>query len=131
MTKVDNTYNYVEIQTNGQKPSTASSTLGQDDFLKLLITELKHQNPLEPLDSKEYIAQLAQFSTLTQMQNMNSQIASLSAVNVIGRQATAYDGEEKINGEIKGIVFANSRVNLIIGDDEVKVPLENVSKIYK
>ena len=118
MTKVDNTYNYVEIQTNGQKPSTASSTLGQDDFLKLLITELKHQNPLEPLDSKEYIAQLAQFSTLTQMQNMNSQIASLSAVNVIGRQATAYDGEEKINGEIKGIVFANSRVNLIIGDDE-------------
>lgn len=116
---------------DASKGNTGKADLGKDDFLKLLVTELRSQNPLEPLDSKDYIAQLAQFSSLEQMQNLNLQMASLSAVNVVGKTARALDekGENEISGQIKGVVFANGKINLIIGEDEMKVPMENVIEI--
>lgn len=51
-----------------------SNQLGKDDFLKLLITQMQHQDPLSPLKNEEYIAQLAQFSSLEQMQNINDNL---------------------------------------------------------
>ena len=69
--------NYSTFKANDIKKNQEGAVLGKDDFLKLLVTELRNQNPLEPLDSKEYIAQLAQFSSLEQMQNLNMQLASL------------------------------------------------------
>ena len=79
-----------------------SNELGKDAFLKLLITELANQDPLNPMDDREFIAQMAQFSTLEQMTNMTSTLADMasmdqySAVNYVGRmiafQATNDDG---------------------------------------
>lgn len=106
-----------------------TTNLGKDDFLKLLITQLRYQNPLEPMDNKEYIAQLAQFSSLEQMQNLNMQLANLSAINSIGKTAKALVEEREFVGIVKGIAFDKGRVNLIIGDDEVKVPIEDVAEL--
>ena len=47
-----------------------SSVLGKDAFLELLVTQLQNQDPLNPMDDKEFIAQLAQFSSLEQMSNV-------------------------------------------------------------
>lgn len=55
-----------EVQAN--KPN---GMLGKDAFLKLLITQLRNQDPLSPMEDKEFIAQMAQFSTLEQMQELN------------------------------------------------------------
>ncbi len=73
----------------------APGALGRDDFLNLLVTQLQHQDPLNPMDSTDFTAQLAQFSSLEQLTNMNGQLKDLTAsqaalnssqaVNYIGR----------------------------------------------
>ena len=56
---------------------TGDSNLGKDAFLQLLVTQLQHQDPTAPMDNSEFIAQMAQFSSLEQMQNMTSSIEKL------------------------------------------------------
>jgi len=78
---------------------TNSTTLGKDDFLTLLITQLQNQDPLNPTDSVEYTAQLAQFSSLEQLNNVNqnleylqlyqASINNIQAVSFIGKEITA------------------------------------------
>ena len=56
----------------------AASSLDKDAFLKLLVSQVKNQDPLQPAGSTEYVAQLAQFSSLEQMQNLNDNIVGLA-----------------------------------------------------
>jgi len=80
-------------------------TLGKDDFLKLMIQQLKNQDPLNPLDGTEYASQLAQFSSLEQLTNLNSSITKSMDVNYLLTQsinntmvATLIGKEVKIDG---------------------------------
>ncbi|MCR4430509.1 MAG: flagellar hook capping protein [Tepidanaerobacteraceae bacterium] len=130
MTSVNSNYYTAASSASSTSGNKGSSSLGRDEFLKLLTTELKYQNPLDPMDSTEYIAQLAQFSSLEQMQNLNTQMASLSAVSVIGKTAEALDDEgNQISGQVVGVSFNSGKINLIIGDSETRVPLENIIEI--
>ncbi len=101
--------------------------LGKDDFLKLLITELKNQNPLEPMDSREYITQLAQFNSLEQMINLNDRLAHFSALSMIGKHVKTYGGE--VSGVVKGVILEKGDIRLIIGDEGTKVPIDEVNEI--
>lgn len=86
--------------TSGALLSTAqSNVMGKDDFLNLLITQLQNQDPLNPTDSTEFTAQLAQFSSLEQLGNVNENLMELKhfqasinnsqAVGLIGKAITA------------------------------------------
>jgi flagellar basal-body rod modification protein FlgD len=76
-----------------------TSELGKDAFLKLLIAELSNQDPLNPMSDREFIAQMAQFSALEQMTNMNKELEKLSgieqysAVSYVGK-LVAFDYED-------------------------------------
>ena len=81
--------------TSTSAVTTATNDLGKDAFLKLLIAELSNQDPLNPMEDREFISQMATFSSLEQMQNMNKTMESMaeankfSAVSYIGK-AIAY-----------------------------------------
>jgi flagellar basal-body rod modification protein FlgD len=103
----------------GAETKAKNDVLGKDAFLKLLVTQLQNQDPLNPLDDKEFIAQLAQFSSLEQMTNISSGIAALtektarqdmlSAVNYIGKEVTASgDAMSKIGTYVTPVYFTLS-----------------------
>lgn len=68
-----------EHQTATQKIS-GNSSLGKDDFLTLLVSQLKNQDPLKPMDPTEFTAQLAQFSSLEQLHNINENLQALKSL---------------------------------------------------
>ena len=93
---------------NGDKLS--SNTLDKNDFLEILMTQLTHQDPTEPMDDKEFIAQMAQFSTLEQMTNMNTEFSKLTsalssnqALNLLGRTVDIIDGETLVSGKVEEV----------------------------
>lgn len=73
-------------------PAAQASALGLQDFMKILLTQLTYQDPLKPLDNQEFMAQMAQFTTLEQSQRLNDKLqqlvenqAALQSVGLIGR----------------------------------------------
>ena len=72
--------------------STAGA-LGKDDFLKLLVTQLQHQDPLNPMEDKDFIGQMAQFSSLEQITNLTKTMERMSVSSEMG-QAVALIGHE-------------------------------------
>ena len=61
-------------------PPTPRNTMGKDDFMRLLVTQLSTQDPLKPMDSQDFGAQLAQFSSLEQMTNVNANLTRLQQI---------------------------------------------------
>lgn len=64
--------------TTDSSTGTAGSALGKDAFLQLLVTQLKNQDPLSPTDNTQFVSQMAQFSSLESMQNLNTTVDSLA-----------------------------------------------------
>jgi flagellar basal-body rod modification protein FlgD len=85
----------------------ASNELGKDEFLKILITQLTNQDPTEPMQDREFIAQMAQFSSLEQMTNMNAEFQRLGgilqsgqAVGLLGKNVDLAVGEQLVSGKV-------------------------------
>jgi len=96
--------------------------LGKEDFLRLLVAQLRHQSPLAPMDNLGFIAQLAQFSALEQMANLNQAIMLGQAVSLIGLEVR---GESPGLGAFAGRVLSvrlDGGVPLLnLGDVEVRL----------
>jgi len=103
-----------------------TGTLDKSQFLTLLITELKNQDPTAPTDQKETLAQLAQFSSLEQMQNLNqtlttaSQFGQLSqGAALIGKTVNAGAGDSAVSGIVSAVAVQNGKTYLHIGDQDI------------
>jgi len=110
--------------------------LGRDSFLMLLITQLRNQDPLRTVEDKEFIAQLAQFSALEQMQEMNQNLevfvrsqSSFAALSLIGRTVEATDPEtgNKLSGKVESVHYDRGTPILrVLGKD---IPLNYIETV--
>ena len=110
----------------------AKAGFSQETFLHLLVTQLKNQDPLNPQDSHEFVAQMAQFSSLEQMASMNKSITTvleLSVTNVIGRTVTVLDPQgNTVTGIVDGIVYyADGPAVNVNGTDYPFSSVQNIS----
>jgi len=108
--------------------------MGRDEFLKLLITQLSYQDPTAPMDDKQFIAQLAQFSTLEQMTGMASDFAKLTsmlmgneAAGALGKNVELLEGERVVQGMVQAVTRGVEPQILVNGNF---YSWENVVKVF-
>jgi len=112
------------VVANSSTTAKAKDTsLGKDDFLKMLVTQLKNQDPLKPMDDTAFVAQMAQFSSLEQMQNMNSATLATQANGMIGKNVTWSDTDNVVQtGKVTAVSFTTGNPPaLLVGDVNVAV----------
>lgn len=146
MTTIDSAIDTSLLLSNKTAARKVGDNLGKDDFLKLLITQLQHQDPSSPMDNTQFIAQMATFSTLEQMVNIGSKIDTLIGNNkqsgllnyssFVGKEVTwhSLDGTSKdttVNqgtGVIESIQYKDDKVTFIL-DDGTKLEPGNISEV--
>jgi flagellar basal-body rod modification protein FlgD len=117
------------------------NSLGEDAFMTLLLAQLQNQDPLEPMDDTEFIAQLAQFNSLNQLTQINELltewIGSQSLAqslgygsSLIGKTVTGLnnDGTE-VSGVVNGLNMVDGEVILDVEGEEL--PLESVDSVWE
>ncbi|MGI5836055.1 MAG: flagellar hook assembly protein FlgD [Chloroflexota bacterium] len=104
--------------------------MGKNEFFKLLMAQLQYQDPLNPMDNTEFIAQLAQFSTLEKMQSLDNNLALLmelehfgQASGLIGKEieGISIDGDELISGTVTSAQVLDDGTILSVGEKLVKL----------
>lgn len=128
------------VDTSKPQQREISNDLGKDAFLELLVTQLANQNPLEPTNDTEFIAQMANFSTLEQMQNMATSIESQLAYDMIGKDVRSNmvaDAEgnlaaKELYGYVSGVIEINGETYLQVDDYDSEltynVPMASVQE---
>jgi flagellar basal-body rod modification protein FlgD len=132
-------------QTPDQLPQSANSAnksaqVSNTQFLEMMITEMKNQDPTQPVDSTQMLSQEAQFASLEQMQNLNTNLLTLmaqqnisQATNLIGKQVSGLDSNGiSVSGQVTGLSFAGGistlTLNLANGQTDT-VTLPNVTQV--
>jgi flagellar basal-body rod modification protein FlgD len=115
--------------TSAENPK---SILGKDDFLKLMMTQLQHQDPMSPMNDQDFMGQMAQFSSLEQASNMAQTLAQMNSasqvsqgVSLIGHQVRWVDGETQTSGsgQVTGVTVADGTITVRVGEDDVSPSL--------
>lgn len=127
-------------KTQRQVNKTGTSSLGKDDFLKILMTQLQNQDPLNPMQDKDFIAQMATFSTLEQITNMGTSMDKfiqlleknqlMNYSQLVGKEVTwtapASEGgstsSAKGNGKVASVEVKDGNVQLTMEDGSVVDP---------
>ncbi|SES62788.1 flagellar hook capping FlgD N-terminal domain-containing protein [[Clostridium] polysaccharolyticum] len=112
-----------------KKETRGTSALGKDAFLQLLCTQMQYQDPLNPASDTEFISQLASFSSLEQMQNLNNSFAQTQAFTMIGQevQVKADNKEGFIQGVVDYVTVSEGKANFSI--DGVLYPSDKLISV--
>lgn len=122
-------------QFSNTKSYEEQSNLGKDAFLKILTTQLSNQDPSSPLEDKDFIAQMATFSSLEQLTNLNQAFEKFSGNQMsqfavsIGKEITWTPAgtTSSVSGVVNGISTQNGSYYYIVNEE--KIPVESVTEI--
>lgn len=96
------------------------SALGKDDFLMLMVGKLQNQDPMNPTDDSQFMAQMAQMTSLEQMTNMSVAMSQTQAFGMLGKTVSYTDGNGAVaTGTVDRVVMNGSKVTLKVGEAEV------------
>jgi len=124
---------------NTQSTSKSGDAMGKDDFLKLLVLQLQNQDPLEPMKNEEYLAQLAQFNSLEQMQNLNKTMSAMSNVQtlsntagLIGKQVEFLQDGSTVDGPVTAVKFTDGTAYLVVNalGKDISITTDSVLSVH-
>jgi flagellar basal-body rod modification protein FlgD len=121
-------------------PTNPSSTIGIQDFLRILTTQLNNQDPLKPMDNTEFVAQLAQFTALQEAQETNNNLTSLlnvqaasQSIGLLGRTVDVTASGASQSGRVTGVDFSTGQsllnVTLSTGQVLTGISLADVTNV--
>lgn len=134
-TTIPTDFEQVKPERAGSIGKTAENSMGMDDFLRLLTTQIANQDPMEPMKDTEFIAQMASISSVEQMQQFATSFKDFTASHreiaaqaYLGKQVTVQDGESTIVG-IAQAVEKGSDGKLLVTVEGQAYPANSINKI--
>jgi flagellar basal-body rod modification protein FlgD len=124
---IQDVLNTTQTSKVGQTPK---SEMGKDQFLQLLVGQLQNQDPMNPMEDKDFMGQMAQFSQLEQVTNMNTSLESQKAFGMLGKDVTYNDpktGEIK-TGTVEKVALEGSKSTLTISGVS-KIEISQVTEV--
>lgn len=124
------------VDTNGAQQAAPNQELDRDAFLSLLVEQMRNQDPLEPVGNEDFIAQLAQFTSLENSELTADRLGSLLQVEQLGQGAALVGRKvsfrsptsgEVLPGIVSGAELTNQGVYVDVGGE--RVPLSNVLRV--
>jgi len=120
-----------------ESSALTSVSSAQMDYMKLLVTQLQNQNPLEPMDNNEMASQLAQFSQLEQLESMNSNFASILATteqtyaaSLIGKEVSfmtqTTDGAQELTRGTVQEIYNNMDGEIVLSVEDYAINLDDI-----
>ncbi len=106
-----------EASGSGSKKKNVGSEMGQDQFLQLLVAQMQYQDPLEPTSNTEWVAQMATFSMVESLNNMQQEFAKQSANSLVGKYVLINDGDNGfVKGKVDYITKEDGKTKLCVND---------------
>lgn len=111
------------VSSAQQASAAVQTSLGQEEFLKILLAQLQFQDPLKPLDNQQFLAQLAQFSALAQTSQLNDRVDTLltiqaanQSIGLIGKtvEVQSTSGDVPSVGAVTSLSFSDGQPNLTV-----------------
>jgi len=112
------------IMQNGRR---VQDTMGKEDFLKLLIVQLENQDPTSPLEDKEFISQMAQFSSLEQMTEMNKTLSNLIMNYKLSLASSLLGKEVEVLDRVKGDTISGVVSEITFGEEGPRITFNGIS----
>jgi flagellar basal-body rod modification protein FlgD len=114
-------------ETSERAQERKTGELDKDAFINLLVTQLRYQDPLNPVNDKEFIGQMAQFSALEQMQNLNASFSSTKDFSLIGKRikANIIDNTTKevraVEGNVSAVKISQGKTFVVVRGEDIPV----------
>jgi len=130
----------ISAATGVTSSTSSASGLSMQDFLQVLLTQLTYQDPLKPMDNQQFMAQIAQFTTLQQTQELNTNIqrllgnqSALQSVGLIGRTVDVSTDSGPITGTVTALALSGTSPLLTVhatsGADLSNIDLSQVTQV--